>query len=266
MKKRIHKGTSLMVLSALVLLLLLLGAMQQQQQVRAATASSSVTPTVITRTIVLTPTKDNTLYEDNAGATSNGVGAFFFVGKTNGDSIRRGLLAFDVAGQVPPGARVVSATLQLQMSKTTGGAVAVALHRAQADWGEGTSDASGNEGSGVSATTGDATWLHTHFDTALWQTPGGDFVPTATASITVDGIGAYLWPSSPAMVAEVQGWLDDSTTNFGWVVMGDESSNRTTKRFVSRESGSPTSRPQLTVVYTITGTAQSTIYLPLVQN
>lgn len=247
-------------------LLLLLGALQDQQRALAKTGNRALPATVITRTVVLAPTQDNTLYEDNTGATSNGIGAFFFVGKTGGGAIRRGLVAFDVAAALPAGATVISTALQMQMSKTSGGAAAVGLHSALADWGEGTSDASGNEGSGIAASTGDATWLHTHFNTALWQTPGGDFVPTATASIVVDGIGAYIWPSSPTMVAEVQGWLDTGANNFGWVIIGDESSNQTAKRFVARESGAAASRPQLTVVYSITGTEQSLIYLPVVQN
>ncbi len=220
---------------------------------------------VITTTVILTPVKDNTLYESDSGDTSNGVGAFFFVGKTSGGEIRRGLLAFDVAGQLPAGATVVSATLQLQMSKTSGGPANVALHRALADWGEGSSDASASEGQGATATTGDATWLHTFFDTALWQTPGGDFAPTTTASIQVGNIAVYQWSSSPTMVADVQQWLDDPASDFGWVLVGDESNNKTTKRFTARESATAANRPQLTVVYTVTGTASSVVYLPLVQ-
>ena len=220
---------------------------------------------VITTTVILTPVKDSTLYESNSGDTSNGVGTFFFVGKTNNGEIRRGLVAFDVAGQLPTSATVVSATLQLQMTKTSGEPANVTLHRALADWGEGSSDASANEGQGATATPGDATWLHTFFDTALWQTPGGDFAPINTASIQVDGTGAYRWPSSPAMIADVQQWLNDPASDFGWVLVGNESENKTAKRFTARESDIAANRPQLTVVYTVTGAVSSTIYLPLVQ-
>lgn len=232
-------------------------------------ASARVEPqtvaALITVTVVLTPTKDNTLYESSTGDVSNGKGAFFFVGNTAGAAVRRGLLAFAVADQVPAGATIVSAALQLQMSKTSGGAADVRLHRALADWGESSSDATANEGKGAAAASGDATWLHTFHTTALWQTPGGDFVPTATATTAVSGVGSYRWSSSPAMVVEVQGWLDTPATNFGWVVVGDESANGTAKRFTARESGIVANRPQLTVVYTMTGTALSNFYLPLIQ-
>ncbi|MCB0184110.1 MAG: DNRLRE domain-containing protein [Caldilineaceae bacterium] len=260
-----HRPLSFMVALPSILLLLLLGFMQQHHAVFANAENGTLPPTVITHTVVLTSTKDNTLYEDTEGDVSNGMGAFFFVGKTAGGSNRRGLLAFDVAGSLPAGATVVSASLQLQMSKTSGGAATVGLHRALADWGEGTSDAAANEGQGGTATTGDATWLHTFYDTTLWQTPGGDFAPTATARTSVDGVGFYTWASTPTLVAEVQGWVETPASNFGWVVVGDESANGTAKRFIARESGAAANRPQLTVVYTITETAQSNIYLPIIQ-
>ncbi len=232
-------------------------------------ASARVAPqseaALITVTVVLTPTKDNTLYESTTGEVSNGAGAFFFVGNTNGTSIRRGLIAFAIADKIPTDATIVSATLQLQMSKTSGGAANVSLHRALADWGEGSSDATANEGKGATAASGDATWLHTFHTTTFWQTPGGDFAPTATATTSVSGVGFYRWPSSPAMVTEVQQWLDTPATDFGWVVVGDESVAGTAKRFTARESNSLTNRPQLTVVYTVTGTALRNFYLPLIQ-
>ena len=49
------------------------------------------------------------------------------------------------------------------------------------------------------------------------------------------------------MVADVQSWLDNPATNFGWLVLGDESTSATAKRFDTRES---TSSPVLTIEYT----------------
>ena len=49
------------------------------------------------------------------------------------------------------------------------------------------------------------------------------------------------------MVADVQSWLDNPASNFGWLVLGDETDHRTTaKRFDTRESASP---PMLTIQY-----------------
>ena len=45
---------------------------------------------------------------------------------------------------------------------------------------------------------------------------------------------------------DVQSWLDDPASNFGWLVLGDESEISTAKRFDTRESASP---PVLTIIY-----------------
>lgn len=207
--------------------------------------------------VFLVPTKDNTLFEHPAGGLGNGAGVYVFVGKTGEGKIRRGLLAFDVGGSVPAGATITRAALTLHMSKTTAGPVEISLHRALADWGEGTSDAAAQEGKGVAATPGDATWLHTTFDAALWATPGGDFVPEPSATATVDKVGSYTW-ESPQLAADAQAWLNDPGRNFGWVVIGGESANGTAKRFDSREQADQANWPTLSLTYDATAIAPAT--------
>lgn len=200
-------------------------------------------------TITLVPSKDNTLFESETGNLSNGAGLFFFAGRTNQGLLRRGLLAFDIAASVPAGAVIESVELRMEMNRTVAGNIEIGLHRVLADWGEGTSDAEGQEGPGGTSTAGDATWLHTFYDTATWSTPGGDFAANASASQVVGSFEFYTWGSNTALVADVQSWLDDPSGNFGWAVLGDESANRTVKRFASRENTAPTTRPMLTVTY-----------------
>ena len=199
--------------------------------------------------VLLSPSKDNTLYEDPNGTLSNGAGGHFFAGRTNGGSIRRGVIAFDIEGSIPEGSTTTSVKLTLHMSRTLAGWQAVGLHRLESDWGEGSSNAGGNEGSGASAQPGDATWIHTTFDSALWNAQGGDFSATATASATVGGIGDYTWGSNAQMVADVQAWLDDPSTNFGWLLKGNEDMQPTAKRFDSRQNGTAGNRPELLVEY-----------------
>src|ERR1043165_733449 len=135
--------------------------------------------------ILVPASKDNTLYQNATGDLSNGSGQYFFAG-TNGDgAIRRGLLAFDVAGIVPPGSTVTSASLRLYMSRTPAATGGIELHRALADWGEGASVAPGEQGAGGAAQTGDATWLYRFYNTSTWAQPGGDFDPTPSASALV---------------------------------------------------------------------------------
>jgi len=199
-------------------------------------------------TVNINPSKDNTLYEYNpdVGDLSNALGMHFFAGKTAMNALRRGVLAFDIDNHIPFGAVITAASLSLNMSRTpTNTAYVMELHKLLVDWGEGTSIAPGEEGDGAPATPNDATWRHRFFDTIFWTTQGGDFSATVSASQMVGGVGHYTWTSAQ-MVADVQGWLDNPATNFGWLMLGDEISSPTAKRFDTRES---TNKPVLAITY-----------------
>ena len=197
----------------------------------------------------LSASHDNTLYQDLNGALSNGAGEFFFAGNSGGATpSRRGLIAFDLSA-FPINATINSVTLTLHMSMTSSGAQDVAMHRVLSAWGEGASDASGGEGGGIAAAAGDATWLHTFFNSSFWSNPGGDFDAAASAISSVNAVGFYSW-SSAQMIADVQNWLTNPTANFGWLLRGNESIVQTTKRFDSRESLIEEFRPELTIDYT----------------
>jgi hypothetical protein len=110
--------------------------------------------------VVLEPLKDNTLIEHPEGIFSNGSGPRIFAGRINEAelSIRRAVLAFDLAGSVPAGSDVTEATLTLtaQSPPLSGPAsVTISVHRLLADWGEGSS--SSNGGLGAFPGEGDAT-------------------------------------------------------------------------------------------------------------
>jgi hypothetical protein len=213
--------------------------------------------TTITRTVTLEPARDNTLYSES-GNISNGAGEYLFAGTIQRGDARRAVLAFDMSG-IPPGATVLTATLTLTMSRSIAGETAVSLHALQRDWGEGASDAVGEEGAGAAAEPGDATWLHTFFDTDLWATPGGDFEATPSATTPVGGNGAYTW-SSPGLLADVQAWVGGEADNFGWILIGDETTDTTAKRFNSRESAAAT-RPSLMLTYEA---EEYTLFAPVV--
>ena len=193
----------------------------------------------------LTPVKDNTLIEHVSGAVSNGAGPAFFAGRIGQGGRRRAVLAFKVGDSIPAGSTIQAVTLTLNMSATMAGPFGVSAHALTQDWGEGTSNAGG--GVGAPSTPGDATWIHTFFSTSFWTSAGGDFAANASATTTVAGVGSYTW-SSPGMVADVQGWLDDPSTDFGWILVGDESTFPTVKRFDSREAAASV-RPNLKIDY-----------------
>ena len=210
--------------------------------------------------VTIGPSKDNTLYEKSENFSSNGAGFNFFAGQTNRGLIRRGLIAFDVAGSVPQGVTIENVTLNMRMSRSTAGDKDIQLHRLLADWGEGASKPLGNGGEGDPSEAGDATWVHAFYDpddlnAGRWQDPGGDFSPTPSVKMVVRGKGKYDLGSTNSMVADVQAWLDDPSTNFGWLVKGEEAEGggRSAKRFDSRETTDEGNRPALTIVFTVEG-------------
>ncbi|MCH9025195.1 MAG: DNRLRE domain-containing protein, partial [candidate division Zixibacteria bacterium] len=196
--------------------------------------------------------KDNTLYESSTGALSNGAGDYLFVGRTSqppGTSIRRGLIYFDIAAHIPAGSIILSAEVQIFLSNNASGPSNVELHRVTTDWGEGASDAPGSEGSGAPAQTDDATWIHSFYSAQLWTTPGGDFDTTTSSSVTLDSIGFYTIPSTPVLVSDLQNWVNGTSINFGWILLGDETVFGTAKRLDSRQNPITANRPVLKVEY-----------------
>ncbi len=198
--------------------------------------------------------RDNTIYSESYDL-SNGAGEHFFAGRTLMGNFRRGLIAFGVASGVPAGSTITDVTLQLHMSRTMAGNEMVSLYRVLTDWGEGTAEAPGEEGGGAAATDDDATWIYTFYETIdppaapAWTTAGGDYALAASATGSVGNIEFYTWGSTGQMVADVQLWLDDPASDFGWIVMGNEAQQPTTKRFDTHENVEATFQPVLTVTY-----------------
>lgn len=201
--------------------------------------------------LILVASRDNTLIENSMGELSNGLGSAFFVGRTNqnSDSIRRGLIAFDIVDQIPAGSTITEVKLILNLERTPSEEESIELHRVLADWGEGSS--STKKGRGAPATEGDATWIHTFYDQDLWSESGGDFDPEASATQIVGDLGTYVWDSesNPEMVQDIQDWLDASATNFGWLLLGDETDSGTVKVFTSRQHDDDSQQPQLKVSF-----------------
>ena len=200
--------------------------------------------------VALSPDKDNTIYEES-GTTSNGAGDYLFAGDTKGitgTGSRRALLAFDVATSVPAGATINSAVVRLTLTRTISGSRSVSLHRLTSDWGAALSDATGQEGRGAAALAGDATWTNNFSGTSTWSAAGGDFIGGASASQSIGAVGDYDWNSTATTVADVQGWLDNPSQNFGWVLIGDEGVAGSAKRFNSGDNAA--NQPMLTIDYT----------------
>ena len=197
--------------------------------------------------------KDNSIFQNNPNNTAGGQ-TQFYSGTNTGSSPRRGLIEFDIGGKVPAGATITSVDLTLYLSGFGGSGVGtptIELHPLTKEWGEGT--VSSGSGQGGPAAAGDATWNAAAFGSTNWTTAGGDF-GVSSASLTIVGttIGtSYSWLSTSALVSDVQGWLNNPTTNHGWALINtNESGSQNFRSFSSREASSAL-QPVLTVNYVI---------------
>ncbi len=211
-------------------------------------------PVVHAATAIINPSQDNTMAADFPGNSSGACGSIF-AGNTDNSFARRALMRFDVGAQIPAGSTINSVTLA--MTVTRGGnhaGATMTLHRVTTAWGEGTNGCGiKGGGQGEPAVNGAATWNSAMHNQTLWGAPGGDYLATASGSALVDTT-TPVWSSTAEMVNDVQGWLDGTLPNNGWVLIGDETTKTTTRRFDSGEGGSP---PALAVDFTPSGDVEA---------
>ena len=198
----------------------------------------------------LNPLRDTEIVQETT-TNSDGAGSWFIAGNNNqgtsGQS-RRALVQFDLSG-VPIAATITAVTLTMTNDRGKAGTQTVSIYRVTESWGEGTSNSDADPGKGTAATTNDATWAQRFYPTTSWTTPGGAHAASASASAAIGNSAAYNW-SSAQMIADVQQWVSTPSTNFGWIVIGNETAKATARRFFSRSGATP---PVLQVTYT-TGT------------
>jgi hypothetical protein len=221
-------------------------------------------------TVTIGASRDATIFENNVNNGSGGGNGLFAGTNGAGNSPRRALIAFDVAAVVPAGSRIQETKLTLFLGQFPNvGAVAestIGLHRLSADWGEGTTqqqippnDTFGGLGQGAPAVEGDVTWnarFHSATTPLPWTAPGGDFELAISASTVVTRTltAGYSWESTNELVDNVQGWLNDPASNFGWMMVNaDELTSATFRGFYSRHTATAALRPQLIVSYVLAG-------------
>lgn len=211
--------------------------------------------------IVIEPNLDNTLYEgaldqnDEKFEMSNGFGSYLFAGRTGIDAgfkLRRALLQFDLSANLPADVEIVQVQLSIYQSKAAPDSppVSMELYRVLQAWGEGQSNAFGSEGQGIPAEPGDATWHHRIYPDQLWDTAGGVYSITSSASTTVgQDLQHYFWSCDSSLTDDLRFWQNNPEQNFGWIIVGGEAGSMNAHRFNSRQNRTPEQRPQLTIVY-----------------
>jgi len=241
-------------------------------------ASARVQATVIT----VGSSKDNTIYKANPNY-SLGAGPGMFVGANNAGASgnHRALIAFDLSA-IPKNAVVTDVQLKLvlaQVAGTGGTGVGgdmttreITIQRLLTDWGEGSS----GQGAGVSGSANlfdpgddDATWNSAKHSvtnptppSVPWSTPvntpGGLFADAISSSAWVNNPGntqlnnvPFFWNATPTLLADVQGWVQNPGSNFGWIVRGvDESAAQSYRAFWTKEAGDSAKVPMLEVTFT----------------
>jgi hypothetical protein len=216
---------------------------------------------------VIDASKDATIFQNNVdNGSGGGNGLFAGTNSVSPASPRRGLVAFDLVGKIPVGATILDVQLRLVMGMAPGGSSGnqtIALHRLTSNWGEGTAlkvtpqtNSLSGQGDGAPATNGDATWNASFYSAVTptpWTTPGGDYVasPSATLPVAPTANVAYTW-NSPTLLADVQGWYANPSSNNGWLLKNaDEATLTNFRAFFSRDVLTVANRPLLTITYSV---------------
>ncbi|HMJ89441.1 MAG TPA: DNRLRE domain-containing protein [Candidatus Acidoferrum sp.] len=203
--------------------------------------------------VSLVPVADTSLFQEKP---NNNLGAMPFmpVGLNGEDTRGRGLIRFDLS-QIPPHAMVSSATLRITSTFGGGGTRTFDIHRLLQSWIEGgkSSVPDGDGNLGQAATSGEPTWNNRQHLVSPWGAAGAaansDYFATATATISFSAEGNYTF-SSAALTADVQRWVTNAGTNFGWLLKDrTETSSGTARRIGSRED--TVNAPLLAVIYTL---------------
>lgn len=185
----------------------------------------------------------------NATSDNSGGNVTNFAGNTGANGIRRLLIRFDLS-TIPTNATVQTATLQMSIVKSapTAPVVSHSIHKVTNSWVEGTGTGTGGGGMIV---IGAASWAYRETATLAWTNPGCDFVGTESAVTSVGtGVQTVAW-SGAGVVTDVQGWIANPSTNFGWVIRGQEGTAQSARVYASAEEPTASLQPVLTVNYTV---------------
>lgn len=187
---------------------------------------------------------DTSVFENSVNNSAGG-GPGIFAGTNSANSKRRGLIFFDLTS-IPAGATIINVQFTLTLGLVAGApppTATIGLFSLTRTWGEGTAGSGasgiGGSGQGSPANAGDATWNAAFFPGTAWTVAGGDHISTASASLTLSTSPldtSRTWLSTPQLVADVQGWVNNASTNFGWeLINANESSANSISGFYSRE-------------------------------
>ncbi|MBI3853724.1 MAG: DNRLRE domain-containing protein [Verrucomicrobia bacterium] len=212
----------------------------------------TLSSTSIAGSISLPPVADTTITEKATPppTTELNVGT---TGPTAGSKSGRALLQFDIAANLPSNAIITAAALTVKVTKAPMTAVnsTFDLRKVLVSWSE-----------------SDATWSNRMAATP-WSTNGGgigvDFSSIISQTNFITGTGLYTFVSNSNLVADVQNWLLNLGSNFGWVVISElQGTNFTERTLASREDTA--NAPSLAIQFSLPATPPTLTPLPLSTN
>ena len=184
---------------------------------------------------------DVSFFSSSTSCSNYGTDYRMFVGP-GGGSLSRAFLGFDLRG-VPATATINSATMSLWHPTNVSSSMTVRAHRVTRDW---------DEGTGASTCSGDgATWYDAQSG-GKWATNGGDFDPTALATVAKTAGDTPRWDAFN-LTGQVQSWVNGTNPNLGVMLKADDetvSTSRYLYYYSDDVASSPTLRPKLEVLYT----------------
>jgi PEP-CTERM motif len=227
---------------------------------------------------------------------ASGKGPALFAGADGSSNIKRSELEFNIASaNIPAGATITGVTMTLFLAQVAGSgggggsgtlsSRVLSLYDMNQPWGEGTSGSPtsagvGGTGQGFPRVNGDSTWDYAFYNSnpALaikWNSNdlglpgdaspstdlhGGNFSSTASATSTFTSFSTlnapFTW-SSPGIVADVQGWVNGTETNDGWLLKSDNGETTATSflGFWSKDGAAANNNsaiaPELTITYSV---------------
>lgn len=211
-----------------------------------------ITSTSMSNTMTSKSVQDATITEKTPGSP-DGTDVMIISG-TCGDPCglksSRSLLKFNLSNSIPSTAVVSSAALTVKVVKAAAVNSTFDLRKLLQDWNE------------------NSTWI-TRLSPSLWTVAGGsaplDFSSVVTQTSPIAAEGTYTFASNSNMVADVQGWVSNPTSNFGWIVISEsQGTGQTERKFASREDSA--NAPTLVVVFSIPALAPKLSLLPRAGN
>jgi hypothetical protein len=194
---------------------------------------------------------EDTMVWSGGAANNYGILDRIDVGRGNSADITRGFIRFDISS-LPAGATLTAANLflyhYLELNTIDRN---VSVHRSLVQWYEGNKNGAAPDG-GVDGST----YNHRNaIGSVAWGASGGlsgtDYAAVATSTVSITTTGQFF---SWNVLADVQAWYDASATNYGWWLIGDQSTNGTIKRFRSSDHSTAGERPYLEITYTVAAT------------